>query len=100
MSKFISIPKINSFFNEDFIGYDEHHKIELSISIPIDKIYQIVDEPETGSLIDLEKGMNTRRYIGKIHTYIILNDGQKIKSPIPASQLGNMINEIIDKKYS
>jgi hypothetical protein len=99
MSKFITIPKMGSFNGEDFVEHNEDG-IELKISIPIDKIETVKDQSYTGSLMDVDKGMDSRRYKGKVNTFIIMENGEKIKSPYTAEQIMQMINETVDKNFS
>ena len=99
MSKFITIPKVSSFNLDDFVELNEDG-IELKISIPIDEIAKIDDQSYTGSLIDVDKGMDSRRYKGKVNTFIIMKNGDRIKSPYTAEQIMQMINETVDKNFS
>jgi hypothetical protein len=90
---------MSSFNGEDFIEHNEDG-IELKISIPVDEIDKIKDQSYTGSLIDIDKGMDSRRYKGKVDTFIIMKNGEKIKSPYTAEQIMRMINETVDKNFS
>ena len=99
MSKFITIPKMSSFNGEDFVEHNEDG-IELKISIPINEIETVKDQSCSGSLIDIDKGMDSRRYNGKFNTFIVLKNGEKIKSPYTAEQIMTMINETVDRNFS
>jgi hypothetical protein len=99
MSKFITIPKMSSFNTDDFIELNEDG-VELKISIPIDEIAKINDESCTGSLIDVDKGMDSRRCKGKVNTFIVMKNGEKIKSPYTAEQIMRMINETVNRNFS
>jgi hypothetical protein len=50
--------------------------------------------------MDVDKGIDSRRYKGKVNTFIIMENGEKIKSPYTAEQIMQMINETVDKNFS